>query len=241
MHPTGVHTYIYQGTIFIVGPWYSIHSIYVHLDREYIVTRVVKFEVYNEQGGYVHQNKQKADMSSILIMNAMIEPWFLAFIIVQNTSLLLFPLHILVVQDTSSSCIGIWKFSRKRICKKRTTPGIPTWSPTVVLTGPDDAWLRWADGKRYCHHGMVVPDTNCYPPISHRCIQYSKYTLLLHLFFFIRCRCYNFAHNNQQRDENTYIHTYTHSYPAQYWYLDEVHSQVRILIYLHGLSKMCKN
>ena len=22
---------------------------------------------------------------------------------------------------------------------KRTTPGIPTWSPTVVLTGPDDA------------------------------------------------------------------------------------------------------
>ena len=24
-------------------------------------------------------------------------------------------------------------------CKKRTTPGIPTWSPTVVLTGPDSA------------------------------------------------------------------------------------------------------
>jgi len=23
--------------------------------------------------------------------------------------------------------------------QKRTTPGIPTWSPTVVLTGPDDA------------------------------------------------------------------------------------------------------
>jgi len=22
---------------------------------------------------------------------------------------------------------------------KRTTPGIPTWSPTVVLTRPDDA------------------------------------------------------------------------------------------------------
>jgi hypothetical protein len=22
---------------------------------------------------------------------------------------------------------------------KRTTPGIPTWSPTVVLTGPDNA------------------------------------------------------------------------------------------------------
>jgi len=22
---------------------------------------------------------------------------------------------------------------------KRTTPGIPTWSPTVVLTGTDDA------------------------------------------------------------------------------------------------------
>eukprot|EP00978_Attheya_sp_CCMP212_P007571 scaffold17482_cov52-Attheya_sp.AAC.7 len=22
---------------------------------------------------------------------------------------------------------------------KRTTPGIPTWSPTVVLTGPEDA------------------------------------------------------------------------------------------------------
>ena len=23
--------------------------------------------------------------------------------------------------------------------RKRTTPGIPTWSPTVVLTWPDDA------------------------------------------------------------------------------------------------------
>jgi hypothetical protein len=27
----------------------------------------------------------------------------------------------------------------KRQITKRTTPGIPTWSPTVVLTGPDDA------------------------------------------------------------------------------------------------------
>ena len=29
------------------------------------------------------------------------------------------------------------KESAKRA--KRTTPGIPTWSPTVVLTGPEDA------------------------------------------------------------------------------------------------------
>ena len=26
-----------------------------------------------------------------------------------------------------------------KVAKKRTTPGIPTWSPTVVLTRPDDA------------------------------------------------------------------------------------------------------
>ena len=50
-----------------------------------------------------------------------------------------------------------WR-DKKEQKSKRTTPGIPTWSPTVVLTGPDDAWLRWADGKRYCHRGMVVPD-----------------------------------------------------------------------------------
>ena len=41
---------------------------------------------------------------------------------------------------------------------KRTTSRIPTWSPTVVLTGPGNAWLRWADGKRYSHCCMVVPD-----------------------------------------------------------------------------------
>ena len=40
---------------------------------------------------------------------------------------------------------------------KRTTSRIPTWSPTVVLTGPGNAWLRWADGKRYSHCCMVVP------------------------------------------------------------------------------------
>jgi hypothetical protein len=31
------------------------------------------------------------------------------------------------------------KKSKKSKSAKRTTPGIPTWSPTVVLTGPDDA------------------------------------------------------------------------------------------------------
>ena len=30
-------------------------------------------------------------------------------------------------------------FFGKSSSGKRTTPGIPTWSPTVVLTGPDDA------------------------------------------------------------------------------------------------------
>ena len=30
-------------------------------------------------------------------------------------------------------------FVDKSSSSKRTTPGIPTWSPTVVLTGPDDA------------------------------------------------------------------------------------------------------
>ena len=30
-----------------------------------------------------------------------------------------------------------WGVEKER--PKRTTPRIPTWSPTVVLTGPDDA------------------------------------------------------------------------------------------------------
>ena len=38
---------------------------------------------------------------------------------------------------------GPKKIWRKKVAKekrrKRTTPGIPTWSPTVVLTWPDDA------------------------------------------------------------------------------------------------------
>ena len=35
----------------------------------------------------------------------------------------------------------MWCFELCEIVKesKRTTPGIPTWSPTVVLTRPDDA------------------------------------------------------------------------------------------------------
>ena len=35
-----------------------------------------------------------------------------------------------------------WKKEKHNIegeKNKRTTPGIPTWSPAVVLTGPDDA------------------------------------------------------------------------------------------------------
>eukprot|EP00978_Attheya_sp_CCMP212_P033270 scaffold133570_cov48-Attheya_sp.AAC.1 len=39
--------------------------------------------------------------------------------------------------------VGVVGVVGKRIkCNKmvkRTTPGIPTWSPTVVLTGPEDA------------------------------------------------------------------------------------------------------
>ena len=32
-----------------------------------------------------------------------------------------------------------FKKEKEGVEYKRTTPGIPTWSPTVVLTGPDDA------------------------------------------------------------------------------------------------------
>jgi hypothetical protein len=34
---------------------------------------------------------------------------------------------------------GWWCAKEEEKKSKRTTPGIPTWSPTVVLTGPDNA------------------------------------------------------------------------------------------------------
>ena len=35
---------------------------------------------------------------------------------------------------------AVKKYAKKKIaCKKRTTLGIPTWSPTVVLTEPEHA------------------------------------------------------------------------------------------------------
>ena len=66
-----------------------------------------------------------------------------------------------------------WSKSKKEKGNKgRTTPGIPTWSPTVVLTRPEHAWLRWADGKRHSHVGMVVPNyidtTKTAPKITHK-------------------------------------------------------------------------
>ena len=34
------------------------------------------------------------------------------------------------------------KSKKEKGIKGRTTPSIPTWSPTVVLTWPEHAWLR---------------------------------------------------------------------------------------------------
>lgn len=42
---------------------------------------------------------------------------------------------------------------------KTTTPGIPTWSPTVVLTERYWAWLRRSDGMRYFLNPMAVDDS----------------------------------------------------------------------------------
>ena len=71
--------------------------------------------------------------------------------------------------------------------KKRRKPRIPTWSPTVVLTRPEDAWLRWADGKRYYHLSMFLLVTSgkicgiltskflfCLPPPT-SCLRPNKY------------------------------------------------------------------
>ena len=46
------------------------------------------------------------------------------------------------LKETSQIHVFLTKLSMRPAIvleKKRTTPGIPTWSPTVVLTGPDDA------------------------------------------------------------------------------------------------------
>ena len=42
----------------------------------------------------------------------------------------------------------------------RTTSRGPTWSLTVVLTGPNNAWLLWGDWKWCYHFGMIVPTYN---------------------------------------------------------------------------------
>ena len=39
---------------------------------------------------------------------------------------------------------------------KRTVPGLRTWSPTVLLTRPDEIWLPRADGMGYSSHCMTV-------------------------------------------------------------------------------------
>ena len=45
-----------------------------------------------------------------------------------------------VCGSCACSCAAARRKRKERGRKKvRTTPGIPTWSPTVVLTGPDDA------------------------------------------------------------------------------------------------------
>ena len=64
---------------------------------------------------------------------------------------------------------------------KRTTSRIPTWSPTVVLTGPGNAWLRWADGKRYSHCCMVVPANMCHLQYTNTLYFYTYTTTQRHL------------------------------------------------------------
>ena len=60
-----------------------------------------------------------------------------------------------IVHDRFQSCKSLPK-----VCKivKRTTPGIPTWSPTVVQPGPN--MLNWFN---YAIHGHSYYATTAYP------------------------------------------------------------------------------
>lgn len=60
--------------------------------------------------------------------------------------------------------IATWK-------KMPAAPGIPSLSPTQVLTGPNNAWLQRSDEFWYIHCGMAAgdrsyldctPDSNCF-------------------------------------------------------------------------------
>eukprot|EP00978_Attheya_sp_CCMP212_P047319 scaffold421305_cov50-Attheya_sp.AAC.2 len=45
-----------------------------------------------------------------------------------------------IARKYALDCTGVCDQASRAATKgKRTTPGIPTWSPTVVLTGPEDA------------------------------------------------------------------------------------------------------
>lgn len=53
--------------------------------------------------------------------------------------------------------VGRYKNYKKIIYNKRTAaPGIPTSSPTVVLTWPSSIWLQWSDGNWYFARSMAA-------------------------------------------------------------------------------------
>ena len=60
-----------------------------------------------------------------------------------------------------------WQRERREEAKgegrKGTAPGLPTWSPTVVLTWPDNASLHRADGMWCVRRGMAVPGGSTAP------------------------------------------------------------------------------
>ena len=74
-------------------------------------------------------------------------------------------LVILVASPGDAWMPAVVRSKKRKREKRRTTLQIPTWSPTVVLTQPEPAWLRWADGKRYYQIGLIVLATS--RPIKH--------------------------------------------------------------------------
>ena len=68
-------------------------------------------------------------------------------------------LVILVASPGDAWMPAVVRSKKRKREKRRTTLQIPTWSPTVVLTQPEPAWLRWADGKRYYQIGLIVLTT----------------------------------------------------------------------------------
>ena len=57
-------------------------------------------------------------------------------------------------QNWCMSCGAFWLINNRQV--KRATLSIPKRSPNVVITYPDDAWLHWGNGKKYCHRGIAV-------------------------------------------------------------------------------------